>query len=186
MTLRIKTIKKENQNAQSTDFSNTKYSLTISNLDTIKVDKKDILNQLNELNESSNLTNKILIKENKDHDKLIFKYIKRRLKRDKKMLFISDEFLQPEKVKPFEIPTKKNAFFSNLDNVIKRIKETSLSTGVIYKNLKNLNIKGHDKYKRDKEIEIQEKGFKRFDNAIAYGDNLKKDFDYIVKKLKIK
>ena len=186
MTLRIKTIKKENQNAQSTDFSNTKYSLTISNLDTIKVDKKDILNQLNELNESSNLTNKILIKENKDHDKLIFKYIKRRLKRDKKMLFISDEFLQPEKVKPFEIPTKKKAFFSNLDNVIKRIKETSLSTGVIYKNLKNLNIKGHDKYKRDKEIEIQEKGFKRFDNAIAYGDNLKKDFDYIVKKLKIK
>ena len=73
-----------------------------------------------------------------------------------------------------------------MDNVIKRIKETSLSTGVIYKNLKNLNIKGHDKYKRDKEIEIQEKGFKRFDNAIAYGDNLKKDFDYIVKKLKIK
>ena len=101
------------------------------------------------------------------------------------MLFISDEFLQPERVKPFEIPTKKNAFFSNLDNIINRIKETSLSSDVIFKNLKNLNIKGHDKYKRQKEIEIQEKGFKKFDNIVAYGDNLKKDFNYIIKKYKI-
>ena len=101
------------------------------------------------------------------------------------MLFISDEYLQPERVKPFEIPTKKNAFFSNLDHIIDRIKETSLSSEVILKNMRNLNIKGHDKYKRQKEIEIQERGFKRFDNIVEHGDNLKKDFDYIIKKYNI-
>ena len=185
MKLRIKKIRKENKIAQSTDFTNSKLSLISSNFDSIKVDKKDILNQLNELDESSNLTNKILIKRNEEHNELVFKYIKRRLRRDKRMLFITDEFLQPERVKPFEIPTKKNAFFSNLDHIIDRIKETSLSSDVIFKNLKNLNIKGHDKYKRQKEIEIQEKGFKKFDNIVAYGDNLKKDFNYIIKKYKI-
>ena len=185
MKLRIKKKRKENKIAQSTDFSNLKLSLLSSNSDSIKINKNDILNQLNELDESSNLTNKILVKKNEEHNELIFKYIQRRLKRDKKMLFISDEFLQPERVKPFEIPTKKNAFFSNLDHIIDRIKETSLSSEVILKNMRKLNLKGHDKYKRQKEIEIQEKGFKKFDNIVAYGDNLKKDFNYIIKKYKI-
>ncbi len=185
MKLRIKKKRKENKIAQSTDFSNLKLSLLSSNSDSIKINKNDILNQLNELDESSNLTNKILVKKNEEHNELIFKYIQRRLKRDKKMLFISDEYLQPERVKPFEIPTKKNAFFSNLDHIIDRIKETSLSSEVILKNMRNLNIKGHDKYKRQKEIEIQERGFKRFDNIVEHGDNLKKDFDYIIKKYNI-
>jgi len=185
MKLRIKKKRKENKIAQSTDFSNLKLSLLSSNSDSIKINKNDILNQLNELDESSNLTNKILVKKNEEHNELIFKYIQRRLKRDKKMLFISDEFLQPERVKPFEIPTKKNAFFSNLDHIIDRIKETSLSSEVILKNMRKLNLKGHDKYKRQKEIEIQERGFKRFDNIVEHGDNLKKDFDYIIKKYNI-
>ena len=185
MKLRIKKKRIENKIAQSTDFSNLKLSLLSSNSDSIKINKNDILNQLNELDESSNLTNKILVKKNEEHNELIFKYIQRRLKRDKKMLFISDEYLQPERVKPFEIPTKKNAFFSNLDHIIDRIKETSLSSEVILKNMRNLNIKGHDKYKRQKEIEIQERGFKRFDNIVEHGDNLKKDFDYIIKKYNI-
>ena len=185
MKLRIKKKRKENKIAQSTDFSNLKLSLLSSNSDSIKINKNDILNQLNELDESSNLTNKILVKKNEEHNELIFKYIQRRLKRDKKMLFISDEYLQPERVKPFEIPTKKNAFFSNLDHIIDRIKETSLSSEVILKNMRKLNLKGHDKYKRQKEIEIQERGFKRFDNIVEHGDNLKKDFDYIIKKYNI-
>ena len=145
------------------------------------------MKDLNEIDEKSILTNNILIKRNKDHDKNIFRKMRKKIKSDKKKLFIADEEdLKPEKVKPFDILTKKNMFYSNLDKIIHKIKESSLSSGVIVEKMKNLNLKGHDFYKRQKEVEIQEKGFQKFDDIIKNGDLLKKIYDKNYEKIQQK
>ena len=64
------------------------------------------------------------------------------------MLFLNGELLQPEKIKPFDIPNKNNTFYSNLDNIIHKIKESSLSSSIILQNLKRLNNKEKEHLKR--------------------------------------
>ena len=145
------------------------------------------MKDLNEIDEKSLLTNKILIKRNGDHDKKIFRKMRRKIRSNKKKLFIADEeYLKPEKIRPFDIPTKKNMFYSNLDKIINKIKESSLSSGVIVEKMKNLNLKGHDYYKRQKDVEIQEKGFQKFDDIIKNGDLLKKIYDKNYEKIQQK
>jgi hypothetical protein len=145
------------------------------------------MKDLNEIDEKSLLTNKILIKRNGDHDKKIFRKMRRKIRSNKKKLFIADEeYLKPEKIRPFDIPTKKNMFYSNLDKIIHKIKESSLSSGVIVEKMKNLNLKGHDYYKRQKDVEIQEKGFQKFDDIIKNGDLLKKIYDKNYEKIQQK
>ena len=145
------------------------------------------MKDLNEIDEKSILTNNILIKRNKDHDKNIFRKMRKKIKSDKKKLFIADEEdLKPEKVKPFDILTKKNMFYSNLDKMIKKIKESSLSSDVIVKNMKNLNKNKHNYYRRQKDIEIQEKGFQKFEDVIKNGDLIKKTYDKNYEKIQQK
>jgi len=113
--------------------------------------------------------------------------MRRKIRSNKKKLFIADEeYLKPEKIRPFDIPTKKNMFYSNLDKIIHKIKESSLSSGVIVEKMKNLNLKGHDYYKRQKDVEIQEKGFQKFDDIIKNGDLLKKIYDKNYEKIQQK
>ncbi len=99
------------------------------------------------------------------------------------MLFLNDEFLQPEKIKPFDIPNKKNAFYSNLDNMIHKIKESSISSSIILQNLKRLNDKKKERLKRLNDTKIQNKGFKKFDKLISSGEIIKKDFDVYYEKI---
>ena len=168
--LKFKTIENDKE-----DLEKIKLNLNLTTtLKDIKIDKKKIMKDLNEIDEKSILTNNILIKRNKDHDKNIFRKMRKKIKSDKKKLFIADEEdLKPEKVKPFDILTKKNMFYSNLDKMIKKIKESSLSSDVIVKNMKNLNKNKHNYYRRQKDIEIQEKGFQKFEDVIKYGDLIK-------------
>ena len=181
--LKFKTIENDKE-----DLEKIKLNLNLTTtLKDIKIDKKKIMKDLNEIDEKSILTNNILIKRNKDHDKNIFRKMRKKIKSDKKKLFIADEEdLKPEKVKPFDILTKKNMFYSNLDKIIHKIKESSLSSGVIVEKMKNLNLKGHDYYKRQKDVEIQEKGFQKFDDIIKNGDLLKKIYDKNYEKIQQK
>ena len=170
------------------DLEKIKLNLNLTTtLKDIKIDKKKIMKDLNEIDEKSILTNNILIKRNKDHDKNIFRKMRKKIKSDKKKLFIADEEdLKPEKVKPFDILTKKNMFYSNLDKMIKKIKESSLSSDVIVKNMKNLNKNKHNYYRRQKDIEIQEKGFQKFEDVIKNGDLIKKTYDKNYEKIQQK
>ena len=99
------------------------------------------------------------------------------------MIFLNDEFLQPEKIKPFDIPNKNNAFYSNLDNMIHKIKESSLSSSIILQNLKRLNDKKKERLKRLNDTKIQNKGFAKFDKLISSGEIIKKDFDVNYEKI---
>ena len=101
--LKFKTIENDKE-----DLEKIKLNLNLTTtLKDIKIDKKKIMKDLNEIDEKSILTNNILIKRNKDHDKNIFRKMKKKIKSDKKKLFIADEEdLKPEKVKPFDILTK--------------------------------------------------------------------------------
>ena len=181
--LKFKTIENDKE-----DLEKIKLNLNLTTtLKDIKIDKKKIMKDLNEIDEKSILTNNILIKRNKDHDKNIFRKMKKKIKSDKKKLFIADEEdLKPEKVKPFDILTKKNMFYSNLDKMIKKIKESSLSSDVIVKNMKNLNKNKHNYYRRQKDIEIQEKGFQKFEDVIKNGDLIKKTYDKNYEKIQQK
>ena len=180
--LKFKTIENDKE-----DLEPIKINFNLTSLGESKIDKKKIMKDLNEIDEKSLLTNKILIKRNGDHDKKIFRKMRRKIRSNKKKLFIADEeYLKPEKVKPFDIPTKKNMFYSNLDKMIDKIKESSLSSGVIVQKMKNLNLKGHDFYKRQKEVEIQEKGFQKFDYIIKNGDLIKKTYDKNYEKIQQK
>ena len=181
--LKFKTIENDKE-----DLEKIKLNLNLTTtLKDIKIDKKKIMKDLNEIDEKSILTNNILIKRNKDHDKNIFRKMRKKIKSDKKKLFIADEEdLKPEKVKPFDILTKKNMFYSNLDKMIKKIKESSLSSDVIVKNMKNLNKNKHNYYRRQKDIEIQEKGFQKFEDVIKNGDLIKKTYDKNYEKIQQK
>ena len=180
--LKFKTIENDKE-----DLEPIKINFNLTSLGESKIDKKKIMKDLNEIDEKSLLTNKILIKRNGDHDKKIFRKMRRKIRSNKKKLFIADEeYLKPEKIRPFDIPTKKNMFYSNLDKIINKIKESSLSSGVIVEKMKNLNIKGHDYYKRQKDVEIQEKGFQKFDDIIKNGDLLKKIYDKNYEKIQQK
>ena len=187
MKVRIKKYRLQILNKKQNSESDTlKYYLTSSNIEDIKEDKKKIIKQLKELDKSSSLTNKIISKRNAEKNEEIFKIIKKRIKRDKKMLFLTDEFLEPEKIKPFDIPNKNNAFYSNLDNIIHKIKESSLSTSIIFNNLKRLNHKTKEFIKRKNDIKIQNKGFEKFDKLISNGEIIKKEFDTNYRKIKKK
>jgi hypothetical protein len=180
--LKFKTIENDKE-----DLEPIKINFNLTSLGESKIDKKKIMKDLNEIDEVSLLTNKILIKRNGDHDKKIFRKMRRKIRSNKKKLFIADEeYLKPEKIRPFDIPTKKNMFYSNLDKIIHKIKESSLSSGVIVEKMKNLNLKGHDYYKRQKDVEIQEKGFQKFDDIIKNGDLLKKIYDKNYEKIQQK
>ena len=181
--LKFKTIENDKEDLEK---RNINFNLTTS-LGEVKLDKKKMMKDLNEIDKESLITNKILVKRNGDHDKNIFRKMRKKIKSDKKKLFIADEEdLKPEKVKPFDIPTKKNMFYSNLDKMIDKIKESSLSSGVIVQKMKNLNLKGHDFYKRQKEVEIQEKGFQKFEDVIKNGDLIKKTYDKNYEKIQQK
>ena len=180
--LKFKTIENDKE-----DLEPIKINFNSTSLGESKIDKKKIMKDLNEIDEKSLLTNKILIKRNGDHDKKIFRKMRRKIRSNKKKLFIADEeYLKPEKIRPFDIPTKKNMFYSNLDKMIDKIKESSLSSGVIVEKMKNLNLKGHDYYKRQKDVEIQEKGFQKFDYIIKNGDLIKKTYDKNYEKIQQK
>ena len=131
----------------------------------IYVNKDEMMNKIKEINDKSFETNKYLLKENLNHHKIIFNKIKKKLKKDKKMLFVNDEYLKPEISKKFDIKiklNKRNAFYSNLDNIITKINENSKSSQNIIQEMKSLNIKGHKMYKREKELEIRKRGFEKF------------------------
>ena len=181
--LRLKKIKLQKLNKEKEESNKIKYYLTSSNLEDIKADKNKIIKELKELDKSSSLTNKIISKRNDEKNKDMLIYIKKRIKRDKKMLFLNDEFLQPEKIKPFDIPNKNNAFYSNLDNMINKIKESSLSSSIILQNLKRLNDKKKERLKRLNDTKIQNKGFAKFDKLISSGEIIKKDFDVNYEKI---
>ena len=181
--LRLKKIKLQKLNKEKEESNKIKYYLTSSNLEDIKADKNKIIKELKELDKSSSLTNKIISKRNAEKNKDILIFIKKRIKRDKKMLFLNDEFLQPEKIKPFDIPNKNNAFYSNLDNMINKIKESSLSSSIILQNLKRLNDKKKERLKRLNDTKIQNKGFAKFDKLISSGEIIKKDFDVNYEKI---
>ena len=181
--LRLKKIKLQKSNKEKEESTKIKFYLTSSNLEDIKADKNKIIKELKELDESSSLTNKIISKRNAEKNKEILNLIKKRIKRDKKMLFLNDEFLQPEKIKPFDIPNKKNAFYSNLDNMIHKIKESSISSSIILQNLKRLNDKKKERLKRLNDTKIQNKGFKKFDKLISSVEIIKKDFDVYYEKI---
>ena len=181
--LRLKKIKHQKLNKEKEESNKIKYYLTSSNLEDIKADKNKIIKELKELDKSSSLTNKIISKRNAEKNKDILIFIKKRIKRDKKMLFLNDEFLQPEKIKPFDIPNKKNAFYSNLDNMIHKIKESSLSSSIILQNLKRLNDKKKERLKRLNDTKVQNKGFAKFDKLISSGEIIKKDFDVYYEKI---
>ena len=181
--LRLKKIKHQKLNKEKEESNKIKYYLTSSNLEDIKADKNKIIKELKELDKSSSLTNKIISKRNAEKNKDILIFIKKRIKRDKKMLFLNDEFLQPEKIKPFDIPNKNNAFYSNLDNMIHKIKESSLSSSIILQNLKRLNDKKKERLKRLNDTKVQNKGFAKFDKLISSGEIIKKDFDVNYEKI---
>jgi hypothetical protein len=181
--LRLKKIKLQKLNKEKEESNKIKYYLTSSNLEDIKADKNKIIKELKELDKSSSLTNKIISKRNAEKNKDILIFIKKRIKRDKKMLFLNDEFLQPEKIKPFDIPNKNIAFYSNLDNMINKIKESSLSSSIILQNLKRLNDKKKERLKRLNDTKIQNKGFAKFDKLISSGEIIKKDFDVNYEKI---
>ena len=181
--LRLKKIKLQKLNKEKEESNKIKYYLTSSNLEDIKADKNKIIKELKELDKSSSLTNKIISKRNAEKNKDILIFIKKRIKRDKKMLFLNDEFLQPEKIKPFDIPNKNNAFYSNLDNMINKIKESSLSSSIILQNLKRLNDKKKERLKRLNDTKVQNKGFAKFDKLISSGEIIKKDFDVNYEKI---
>ena len=124
-----------------------------------------MMNKIKEINDKSFETNKYLLKENLNHHKIIFNKIKKNLQKDKKMLFVNDEYLKPEISKKFDIKiklNKRNAFYSNLDNIITKINENSKSSQNIVQEMKSLNVKGHKMYKREKELEIRKRGFEKF------------------------
>jgi hypothetical protein len=144
------------------------------------------MKDLNEIDKESLITNKILVKRNGDHDKNIFRKIRRKIKSNKKKLFIQeDDYLKPEKLKPFNI-TKKKIFYSNLDNIIGKIKESSLSSVVLIEKMKTLNINEKRNYKSLIDSQNQEKNFKKFDEIISDGDLIKKEYDKNYEKIQKK
>ena len=183
--LKLKISEREKKN----NLKNVKNSISLSfDNKNINIDKSKMINDLKEIDLNTSLLNKILIEKNSDNNEEIFRKIRQKLNSDKKKRFITDEDLKPEKVKPFDITIKKQRFFSNLYNIIGKINENSGSSNMIFNRITSKNIKDHNYFKRLKEIEIQDRGFKRFEDEINNGEHLKqmydKNYEKIQKKIK--
>ena len=165
LTERINKIKEKEKKKKGKEKLNLSQLIKCKSYNNIYLNKNQMMNKIKEINDKSFETNKYLLKENLNHHKIIFNKIKKNLKKDKKMLFINDEYLKPEISKKFDIKiklNKRNAFYSNLDNIITKINENSKSSQNIIQEMKSLNIKGHNLYKREKELEIRKRGFAKF------------------------
>ncbi len=164
LTERINKIKEKEKKKEKAKL-NLLQLIKCKSYNNIYVNKNQMMNKIKEINDKSFETNKYLLKENLNHHKIIFNKIKKNLQKDKKMLFVNDEYLKPEISKKFDIKiklNKKNAFYNNLDNIITKINENSKSSQNIVQEMKSLNIKGHKMYKREKELEIRKRGFEKF------------------------
>ena len=164
LTERINKIKEKEKKKEKAKL-NLLQLIKCKSYNNIYVNKNQMMNKIKEINDKSFETNKYLLKENLNHHKIIFNKIKKNLQKDKKMLFVNDEYLKPEISKKFDIKiklNKRNAFYSNLDNIITKINENSKSSQNIIQEMKSLNIKGHKMYKREKELEIRKRGFEKF------------------------
>ena len=164
LTERINKIKEKEKKKEKAKL-NLLQLIKCKSYNNIYVNKNQMMNKIKEINDKSFETNKYLLKENLNHHKIIFNKIKKKLKKDKKMLFVNDEYLKPEISKKFDIKiklNKRNAFYSNLDNIITKINENSKSSQNIVQEMKSLNVKGHKMYKREKELEIRKRGFEKF------------------------
>ena len=150
----------------------------------VNIDKNKMMNELKEIDLNTSLLNKILIEKNEDNDEDIFRKIRQKLRSDKRKRFITDEDLKPEKVKPFDITIKKQQFFFNLYNIIGKINENSGVSNMIFNRIKPK--KDHYYFKRLKEIEIQDRGFKRFEDEINNGEHLKQMYDKKYEKIQKK
>ena len=164
LTERINKIKEKEKKKEKAKL-NLLQLIKCKSYNNIYVNKNQMMNKIKEINDKSFETNKYLLKENLNHHKIIFNKIKKKLKKDKKMLFVNDEYLKPEISKKFDIKiklNKRNAFYNNLDNIITKINENSKSSQNIVQEMKSLNVKGHKMYKREKELEIRKRGFEKF------------------------
>lgn len=164
LTERINKIKEKEKKKEKAKL-NLLQLIKCKSYNNIYVNKNQMMNKIKEINDKSFETNKYLLKENLNHHKIIFNKIKKNLQKDKKMLFVNDEYLKPEISKKFDIKiklNKRNAFYNNLDNIITKINENSKSSQNIVQEMKSLNIKGHKMYKREKELEIRKRGFEKF------------------------
>ena len=165
LTERINKIKEKEKKKKGKEKLNLSQLIKCKSYNNIYLNKNQMMNKIKEINDKSFEKNKYLLKENLNHHKIIFNKIKKNLKKDKKMLFINDEYLKPEISKKFDIKiklNKRNAFYSNLDNIITKINENSKSSQNIIQEMKSLNIKGHNLYKREIELEIRKRGFAKF------------------------
>ena len=165
LTERINKIKEKEKKKKGKEKLNLSQLIKCKSYNNIYLNKNQMMNKIKEINDKSFETNKYLLKENLNHHKIIFNKIKKNLQKDKKMLFVNDEYLKPEISKKFDIKiklNKRNAFYSNLDNIITKINENSKSSQNIVQEMKSLNVKGHKMYKREKELEIRKRGFEKF------------------------
>ena len=141
---------------------------------------KSILNEINDIdNESSVTTKKLFNQTNKVRNIKLIKFIRKKLKKDNKLLFMYDEkeYLKPKYDNPFKIPSKKNIFFKNLDSVIMKLNNDKDSTNAYLRELKNLNREKSNYYNRLYQLKRLKNGFKRFDELLYNGDLLIKKFD---------
>ena len=141
---------------------------------------KFIVNEINDIdNESSVTTKKLFNQTNKVRNINLIKFIRKKLKKDNKLLFMYDEkeYLKPKYDNPFKIPSKKNIFFKNLDSVIMKLKNDKDSTNAYLRELKNLNKEKSNYYNHLYQLKRQNNGFKRFDELLDNGELLIKKFE---------
>jgi hypothetical protein len=188
LKLKIKKLKmKLSEREKKQNINNLKNRINLSfEKKNINVNKNQMMNELKEIDLNTSFINEILLEQLSNNDEDVFTKIKLKLKSDEKKRMMTEEDLQPEKVKPFDITIKKQKFLSNLYNIIGKLNENSNVTGMIFNRIKSKNIKDHNYFKRLKEIEIQERGFKRFEDEVSYGDFLKKMFDKNYEKIQKK
>ena len=141
---------------------------------------KLILNEINDIdNESSVTTKKLFNQTNKVRNIKLIKFIRKKLKKDNKLLFMYDEkeYLKPKYENPFKISSKKNIFFQNLDSVIMKLNNDKDSTNAYLRELKNLNKEKINYHNHLYQLERQKNGFKRFDDLLEHSEILIKKFD---------
>jgi hypothetical protein len=158
---------------------------SISKTTNSNINHKLILNEIKDIdNESSVTTKKLFNQTNKVRNVKLIKFIRKKLKKDNKLLFMYDEkeYLKPKYENPFKIPSKKNVFFQNLDSVIMKLNNDKDSTNAYLRELKNLNKEKSNYYNRLYQLERQKKGFKRFDTLLDNCELLVKKFMKDIKK----
>jgi len=158
---------------------------SISKTTNSNINHKLILNEIKDIdNENSVTTKKLFNQTNKVRNVKLIKLIRKKLKKDNKLLFMYDEkeYLKPKYENPFKIPSKKNVFFQNLDSVIMKLNNDKDSTNAYLRELKNLNKEKSNYYNRLYQLERQKKGFKRFDTLLDNCELLVKKFMKDIKK----